>query len=225
MKAIFLGRAGCAHSERAKSFLRARFAELRVIDANGTGAELDPGLIGENYDALFAFRSHIIVRRPMLDAIPLCINFHPGPPERRGAGCVNFALIGGDDSYGSTCHHMAEEIDAGEIIDVRRFPIYEADTVASVLGRTYDYMLCQLYDIAGAVAEGAPLSPCGERWTGPLTRSHEMNALREIDLATEARAHLERQIRATSFGSYRPYVVLHGRRFTLDDHATRLQVA
>lgn len=166
---------------------------------------------------ILAFRSHIIVRKPVLDAVPLCINFHPGPPERRGRGCVNSALAAGDDSYGSTCHHMDSEIDHGPIIDVRRFAISETDGVAEVLARTYDYMLCQFYDVAGAVVEGRPVPRSGEAWRGPCGTARQMNALREVSLAPDAREHLERQIRATSFGIYKPFLTLHGRRFVLSE--------
>lgn len=213
MRALFLRRAGCPHSDRAEAFLRSRFSGVHAVNTAGPGTELE--LPGEPFDVLFAFRSHVIVRKPVLDAIPLCINFHPGPPERRGSGCVNFAIAAGDDSYGSTCHHIDEQVDHGPIIDVRRFPITGQDGVADVLARTYDYMLCQFYDVAGAIAAGQPLPSSGEQWSGPCGTAREMNALREINLAPEAREHLERQVRATSFGPYRPFITLHDKRFEL----------
>jgi len=216
MKALFLGRAGCRHSARAEAFLRTRFAALDVVLTDGPGIELDSALLEHPADVLFAFRSHIIVRRPFLERIPLCINFHPGPPERRGSGCVNFAIAAGDDSYGATCHHIDAEIDHGPIIDVRRFPITERDGVAEVLALTYDYMLCQYYDVAAAVAAGRSLPISGDEWQGPCGRAREMNALREISLAPDANEHLERHIRATSFGPYQPFLTLHGKRFVLE---------
>jgi hypothetical protein len=94
------------------------------------GIELDASFLDDPPDVLAAFRSHIIVRRPFLESIPLCINFHPGPPERRGSGCVNFAIAAGDESYGVTCHYIDEEVDHGSIIEVRRFPMSESDGVA-----------------------------------------------------------------------------------------------
>lgn len=209
MHALFLGRAGCARSRKAERFLRSRFDRVEAITA-------EHQLIGARADALFAFRSRIIVRRQALDAIPICINFHTGPPERRGSGCVNAALAAGDKSYGATCHFMIEEIDTGGIIDVRRFAIDEADGVAEVLARTYDYSLCQFYDVAGAVAKGRELPLSADRWSGPLGTASGMNEMREITLSPDAAGHLERQIRATSFGDFQPYVVLHGRRFVLD---------
>lgn len=213
MDALFLGRGDCYHSARAETFLRGRFDRVVTLLSSGPGYELPP--LADAFDVLFAFRSRVIVRKPVLNAIPLCVNFHPGPPERRGSGCVNFAIAAGDESYGATCHHMDTEIDHGPIIDVRRFPISERDGVADVLARTYDYMLCQFYDVVGEVAEGRGAKPCGEAWSGPCGKAREMNALREISLSPDAREHLERQIRATTFGPYKPFVMLHDRRFEL----------
>jgi methionyl-tRNA formyltransferase len=212
MQVLFLRRADCAHSDRAEAFLRSRFDAVEIVSTDGPGTEIEPR---PGFAALFAFRSHVIVRKPVLDAIPLCVNFHPGPPERRGSGCVNFAIAQGDTGYGSTCHHIDEQIDHGPIIDVRRFPITDRDGVADVLAWTYDYMLCQFYDVAGAVAAGEPVPVSPSKWSGPCGKASEMNALREITLAPEARESLERQVRATSFGPYQPYVTLHGKRFVL----------
>lgn len=214
MIALLLRRSACTHSERAEAFLRTRFAEVMVVSTDGPGTEL--GHLSDQPDALFAFRSHVIVRRAVLATVPLCINFHPGPPERRGSGCVNVAIASGDGTYGATCHHMDDQIDHGPIIDVRRFPINIKDSVRDVLARTYDNMLCQFYDVVDAVATRRPLSLTDANWSGPLGSAKEMNALRQIDLSPNARAHLERQIRATAFGAYQPFVTLHGKRFVLE---------
>ena len=219
MKALFLRRADCGHSDRAEKFLRLRFDEVVVVETLGPGPELDPALLDDPPDLLVAFRSHVIVQRAFLDRIPHCVNFHPGPPERPGTGCINFALIEGDAAYGATCHRMTETVDAGPIIRVHRFAIGKKDTIASVLDRTYDHMLCQFYEVIEAIAQGRDPGLSGDTWTGKATRKAQMDALQEIRLAPEAREALERQVRATSFGRFGPYVVLHGRRFVLDARA------
>jgi methionyl-tRNA formyltransferase len=216
MKALLLRREPCAHSNKAEAFLRLRCQSVAVVASSGPGFELDESLLDDPPDLLVAFRSHVIVRPSFLERIPLCLNFHPGPPERRGTGCVNFALLAEDTAYGATCHRMAQEIDAGPIVDVRRFPIGKLDTIESVLSRTYDYMLCQFYDVVEAVAAGRDPGLSGDVWQGKATRAAEMERLREIGLEPGSREALERQVRATSFGSYQPHVTLHGRRFVLE---------
>lgn len=210
MRALFLRKQGCAHSDRAERYLRLLFDD--VFTDCGTSLDPDLGLI--DYDALFAFRSHIIVRKPLLDRSKVALNFHPGPPERPGIGCVNFALAEGDSTYGGTCHHIIEEVDAGPIVSVSRFPILPSDTVASLLDRTYDYLLCQLYDAATAVAEGRSLALCGENWSRKATRKKDLDSLREIPADCD---DPDRLIRATSFPGYPPFMTAHGRRWVLDD--------
>jgi methionyl-tRNA formyltransferase len=107
-------------------------------------------------------------------------------------------------------------IDSGPIVDVRYFDVQPADDVASVLSRTYDYMLCQLYDVANAVARGNRPEPLPVTWARKATRKRDMDRLREVTPDTPA-AELEKRIRATSFGRYRPYLLLHGRRFILEE--------
>ena len=49
----------------------------------------------------------------------MAINFHPGPPEYRGVGCVNYAFFDNVKSYGCTAHRINQKIDNGPIIDVK----------------------------------------------------------------------------------------------------------
>jgi len=51
------------------------------------------------------------------------INFHPAPPRYRGLGSQHYAIYRGDETYGSTCHHLAKSVDTGDIIDVAEFKI------------------------------------------------------------------------------------------------------
>ena len=51
------------------------------------------------------------------------INFHPGPPERRGIGCTNYAIYEKSKNYGVTLHEINEKIDSGNILKVKRFKI------------------------------------------------------------------------------------------------------
>lgn len=214
MQVLFLRRKACGHSDRAESFLKLIFPKVVVVEAGGMGDRIPADVLDLDLAAVFCFRSHIILRADLLSKVKICLNFHPGPPERPGTGCVNFALFEGDARYGTTCHYVDEGIDSGPIVDVRYFPIYPSDGVASVLARTYDHMLCQLYDVAQVVAEGKAPEPIPVKWERTATRKKDMDRLREVPLDASPEL-LERHIRATSFGEYRPFVQLHGRRFVL----------
>lgn len=213
MRLLFLRRDDCGHSDRAEQYLRQLF-DVTVLRSRKIGDRLPDWVKDEQYEALFAFRSHIIVPGWLIERTATCLNFHPGPPERPGIGCVNFALYEGDRQYGSTCHRIVEEIDAGEIVSVKRFPIHDNDSVASLLMRSYDYLLCQLYDVAALVAAGADLQPCGELWARKATTKRDLDRLMNLSLDAQP-DEIARVVRATSFGNFGPQVTIDGARFRL----------
>lgn len=212
MRLLFLRRDGCEHSDKAEDYLRRLFDDVVVRCSTGIGAKLDDEVRNLEIDAVFAFRSHVIVPRWLIERARVCLNFHPGPPERPGIGCVNFALMEGDEQYGSTCHYIVEEIDAGPIVSARHFPIAEKDNVASLLSRSYDYLLCQLYDVAPAVAAGELPEPCGVTWMRKATRKADLDRLLEIPLDCSPE-QMRRHIRATTFGEFGPHVTVNGATF------------
>jgi len=214
MRLLFLRKQDCQHSDKAESYLRQLFDEVTVVRSSKIGDRLPESIRDSRFDALFAFRSHIIIPDWLIAATKVCLNFHPGPPERPGIGCVNFALYEGDEHYGSTCHFVVGEIDAGPIVSVKRFPIDDSDTVASLLTRSYDYLLCQLYDVAPAVASGAVPDACDEQWTRKATRKKDLDALMEIRADAPAE-EIERIVRATTFGDFGPHLTINGSRFRL----------
>lgn len=215
MHLLFLRRDQCDYSDRAESYLRRLFDRVTVVRSSKIGDRLPDEVENGKFDSLFAFRSHIIVTRPLIERTGICLNFHPGPPERPGIGCVNFALYDGDEQYGSTCHYIVPEVDAGDIVSVSRFPICENDTVESLLIRSYDYLLCQLYDVAPVVASGERPSPCGAQWTRKATRKKDLDKLMDMPIDSTPE-ELHRLRRATSFGEFGPFITLHGIRFRME---------
>lgn len=214
MHLLFLRRDDCGHSDRAEQYLRLLFDSVTAVRSAKIGDRLPEEIRSTKFDAVFAFRSHIIIPRWLIDTAQICLNFHPGPPERPGIGCVNFALYEGDEQYGSTCHYVVEEVDAGAIVSVTRFSIGKNDNVASLLARSYDYLLCQLYDIAPIVASGEKPVPCGEQWTRKATRKKDLDRL--MTIAPDATpAEIERIVRATSFGDFGPHLTINGNRYRL----------
>jgi methionyl-tRNA formyltransferase len=56
-------------------------------------------------------------------------------PKYRGFSPTVWAMINGEDHTGVTLFHMAQEIDAGDIIDQLPIPIAEVDTISDVMER------------------------------------------------------------------------------------------
>jgi methionyl-tRNA formyltransferase len=66
------------------------------------------------------------------------INFHPGLiPEARGLDALFWSIMNNVD-LGVTSHLIDEKIDAGSILEVRRIPIFQDDTLFDLSERLYE---------------------------------------------------------------------------------------
>ena len=144
------------------------------------------------------------------------INFHPGPPEYPGIGCTNFAIYNQVSVFGITCHHMNAKVDTGDIIAVKRFPIFKTDSVYSLSQRCYSHILTLFYDIISGILEDKPLSKAEETWQRKPYKRKELNELCEIrpDMSAE---EVKKRIQSTSFpGMPGAYVEIGGYKFMLE---------
>ncbi len=209
---LFLGKAGDEYCERAVEFCRKRFTNLTVC-LGGWGDDLPVAARDWEGDYIISYLSRWVVPEGLLKrARKAAINLHPASPEYPGIGCNNFALYEGAEEYGVTCHHMVSKVDTGDIIAVRRFPVFPEDNVESLLNRTYENQLELFFEIAGLMAEGKNLPGSEEKWKrAPYTRK-EFNELFRITPGM-SKAEIARRIRAVSFGEYQPYVEIEGYRF------------
>ena len=62
-------------------------------------------------------------------------------PEYRGFSPTNWAIINGEDHTGATLFQVADEMDAGDIVDQARVPIMAADSIAAVMDRVLEAYL------------------------------------------------------------------------------------
>jgi len=213
---LFLGKRGDVHCSEALRFCELNFAEV-TVHVGAWGDVLPDSMYDWSGDYIVSYLSRWIVPAAVLaNARIAAINFHPAPPEYPGIGCTNFALYEGAREYGVTCHHMAKNVDTGDIILVRRFPVFESDDVASLLQRSYANQLVVFYEIAAHMIAGAPLPKSTEHWTRrPFTRK-ELDELRRIT-PEMSREEICRRIRATKYGPWKPIVELHGIAFELKE--------
>lgn len=74
-----------------------------------------------------------------------CFNFHPGIlPGFRGAGAFSWSIINQEKETGITLHKIDADIDHGEIIDIRKFPITDKDTAYSLFTKA-EVVLFQMF--------------------------------------------------------------------------------
>ncbi len=209
---LFLGKADDRDCARALDFCRAHFSPLTSC-LGRWGEPLPAEARDWQGDYIISYLSRWVVPADLLQRARLAaINFHPASPEYPGIGCNNFALYEGATRYGVTCHHMAPKVDSGEIIAVRRFPVFPEDTVATLLERTYENQVALFFEIADLMADGIPLPKSAETWTRPAFTRRQFDELFRLtpDMPPD---ELARRIRAVSYGAYQPYMEVGGYRF------------
>jgi methionyl-tRNA formyltransferase len=212
--AVYLGWAGSPVSNDVEEIVRQAY-DLGFSAHLAFGEQIDQdSIVPGGADYLFSF-GPTIVGAALLDRVrTAAINFHTGPPRWPGRGSVSFALLHDDTDFGVTAHLMIDEVDAGPIIRVLRFPISPSDTVESLDARTKEALprLVELVLEDLSRNGGAPVQS-GEQW--------ERAALRQADLLREMRitdaddaASVARKIRAFAHPTKPgPYIERAGERF------------
>jgi methionyl-tRNA formyltransferase len=177
-------------------------------------AALDSGLLRRA--RLIAFVTPEIVPQSLLARLGYgAFNFHPGPPGYPGWAPAHFALYNRETEFGATAHVMAEQVDAGPIVGVARFPIPAGISVLALEGMAYAHLAQLFWRMAGSLATGAappPVLPL--QWSG---KKYSRRAYREIcDIAPDIpKEELERRIRVFGGNHFgiSPTINLHGIEF------------
>lgn len=123
------------------------------------------------------------------------INLHASIlPKYRGASCIQAAIANGDAETGITIMHVIRELDAGNIISVRKTPIGKTETAGELHDRLADLGPATLSDALEILAKdpraGSPQDPAEVTYAPKLLREDG-----RIDFNRPAEA-IERMIRA-----------------------------
>ncbi|MDP4625313.1 MAG: methionyl-tRNA formyltransferase [Akkermansiaceae bacterium] len=123
------------------------------------------------------------------------INLHASIlPKYRGASCIQSAIANGDPETGITIMHVIRELDAGDIISVKKFPIGETETAGELHDRLADIGPAALSEALEILSEdpnaGTPQNPEEVTYAPKLLREHG-----RLDF-TQSASSIERKIRA-----------------------------
>ena len=220
---LFFGRSRCQYSKSAVRYLRLLGYDVRVVLSESRKDNITDDIKGWNGEYIISFRSYIIIPVDLIKRARLAaINFHPGPPERPGSGCVNFALYEGDKEYGCTAHLMEKKVDSGPILMAKRFPVLANDTVSTLLVRTHHELLSLFFDVFDKIHQSGDdnvektflINKNGLNWNGGATKLSDLNKLQisEVNIDKE---ELVRRIRATNTKKFPTKIKLHGYIFDL----------
>ncbi len=198
LKVLFLRKKDNEYAQRAEDFIRLYFPNA-VIFSGGRKDKLPDNVLNWKGDLMISFISSWIYPQTLLNsAAYAAINFHPGSPEYPGTGCTNFAVYNNEKEYGITCHHMNVNVDTGSIIQVKRFPIKEEDTVYTVTQQCYKLIEESFYETMGLILKGEPLPLTNEAWKRkPYTRK-QLDELCHIrpEMSEE---EINKRIKATTY--------------------------
>ena len=123
------------------------------------------------------------------------INLHASIlPKYRGASCIQSAIANGDAETGITIMHVIRELDAGDIISVKKIPIGAQETAEELHNRLADLGPEALSEALNILAEkpsaGILQNPAQVTYAPKLLREHG-----RLDFSENAKV-LERTIRA-----------------------------
>lgn len=216
MSILFLGKRNDHYAADAAIIIDQLFEDVTIFHTK-RGDVLPDDVKNWSGDWIISYLCQWVVPAFLLERAKVgAINFHPGPPEYPGVGCTNFALYNEETEFGVTCHHMAQQVDTGSLIKVKRFPVFPDDSVLSLTKRSYANMIQLFNEVVGEMHAGNELPSMRESWTRkPYTRQ-ELDALCELNLDMDE-AEMTRRIRATTFpGMPGPYFKIMEKRFILE---------
>ena len=148
------------------------------------------------------------------------LNFHPGPPEYRGVGCINFALLNNEKFYGATVHLVdSAKIDSGKILDIKKWKINDFDSIDEILTKTYTKQLSQLKKIIKYLKakklEKLINKNKNKYWSKKLYTRKKLELLYKIKVLNQQ--NLSRTLRATVTKKFKPYVLINGKKFVYEN--------
>ena len=212
-------RKNCIFSKKLFLFLRKKFKKVKVIylEINEKPKKLNLKKI--EVDLIFSFRSTYILKKNLIKKAKIAsINFHPGPPEYRGIGCLNYAIFKNSKFYGVTAHLISPKIDKGGIIDVKKFKISRKISLNKLLDKTHTSSFIQAKKVINQIYKD---KNCIYRflnenkkfkWSKLLITRKYLNNFYKINKHI-SKKNLDNKLRATVYKGFRPYILLHGKKF------------
>jgi len=219
---LFMGRSKCPYSKKIKNLLKKKSKKLYYFESNKIGEKINNEYLKLNYDYIFCFRSFYILKKNILKKVKkAAINFHPGPPEYRATGCVNYAVYENSKFYGCTAHLINEKVDNGKIIDVKKFSINRKDNISKILNKTYKAMSSQAISLINQIKinpnfiENQIEKNKKIKWSNKIKKIKDLDKFYIINKNIKKKDFLNK-IRATDTPKFKPYIKLYGKKFILE---------
>ena len=222
---LYFGRNNCNYSDNLKKFLKKHKKKFYYIESKKMYEKIPlKRLLRNKYSYIICFRSYYILKKNLINrAIHAAINVHPSPPKYRGPGGVNYALYKNEKFFGSTCYIINEKIDNGKILDVKKIKIVKNETVNTLLKKTYTMSLKQAKKLFGLLFKNkkninSMLKKNKKlKWSKKINRLKDLDKFYKIDVRS-TKKQLENKLRATNTKNFKPFIMLHNRKFYYKDN-------
>lgn len=222
MKVLLFGRCGCDSSIKIYNKLVNYDFEVTYVESSKRSEPLSDEILSWHGDYILSYRNLYFLPKNLLSAAnKLAINFHPGPPEYPGSGCINFALYNNELTFGVTSHLMNEIIDNGKIIKTSRFEIKPNDNLETLLKRTHEELeilameiIEKIYNDEHNFIDKIINNPVAVSWRGKARKMIEVDKLQNISQQI-SKQELDKIIRSCHSNDFPVSLNLHGYKFLL----------
>jgi len=196
MKIALFYKSNKPYLEDIKKYFLSKKLHLDMFEGV-TGDVFPSDAYRNTYDLVISYLSPWIIPEEILSSVrTAAINFHPGPPEYPGIGCLNFALYNSETTYGTTCHHMETGADSGQIIEVTRFDVGIKDSVETLMDKSYKAMYEMFLRVMDVFFRKRKFNKSSEKWCRKPYKRYELERLCriEVDMSPE---EVSRRVRST----------------------------
>ena len=212
-KILFFARYGDIRSKKILTLLKKKFNYVKVCWSEFKGQKIPSNIYTDSYDFIISYRSYFILKDRLLNKAKLAINFHPGPPDFRGIGCLNFALLNNSSKYGATCHLINNRIDSGKIIKSVFFKIKKNSSLKSVLYKTHAEMFKLAKDVISNINDKKYIKKCIKKskkykWSKKYYKQSNLDEIYKLNL-DYSKNQMKNILRATLYKHYYPYFVIN----------------
>ena len=218
---LYCGRKNCNFSIKIRKFIKKYSNKFYYLESKIIGEKIPRKFYKPKYDYIFCFRSFYIIRNNLLKKVKKApINFHPSPPEFRGAGGINYTLYKKLNFFGTTAHLMSKKIDYGKILDVRKFKINNKESVEKILNKTYKISTKQIFYVVNELLKNqnnlSKLIKKNQKikWSRKYNTIKDLNKFYKINIRV-TKSEFLRKIHATNTSKFKPFITLHGHKFLL----------
>ncbi len=169
-------------------------------------------------DIMYSVQYHEVLKQEHINkAAQIALNLHMAPlPEYRGSNQFSFAILENKKEFGTTIHKIDTQIDHGDILFQKRFPIPENCWVNDLYKLTYTASLNLFQQTLAHIVNGnykpVPQELLIPKFGTSLHFRKEASAIKVIDLSWD-KEKIDRYIRATSMPGFEPpYCIINGEK-------------